>query len=39
MLYGDGVVRTGVDLFEVACQNDLEGLVAKPQLVRASGAL
>jgi hypothetical protein len=38
MLYVDGVVRTGVDLFEVACQNDLEGLAAKP-LVRASGAL
>jgi ATP-dependent DNA ligase len=38
MLYVDDVVRTGVDLFEVACQNDLEGLVAKP-LVRASGAL
>ena len=29
LLYVDLVVGTGLDLFEAACRNDLEGIVAK----------
>jgi len=32
--YGDHIERTGVELFRLACDQDLEGVVAKARLVR-----